>query len=108
LLLIVSRQQADDLLWLLQLLITASSLNLQILLKNPSRCAFFIISPRSSRMARMNWKSHMEASVARHSTAQHSTAQHSTAQHSTAQHSTAQHSTAQHSTAQHLMKAFKI
>lgn len=36
--------------------------HLQILLKKPSRCALRIISPRSSRIARMNWNSQMDAS----------------------------------------------
>lgn len=37
--------------------------HLQILLKKPLRCAFFTMSPRSSRMARMNWKIQIEASA---------------------------------------------
>jgi hypothetical protein len=37
--------------------------HLQILLKKPSRCAFFIISPSGVRMARMNWYSQMDASA---------------------------------------------
>lgn len=37
--------------------------HLQMRRKKPSRCALRIISPRSSRIARMNWNSQMDASV---------------------------------------------
>ena len=36
---------------------------LHMRLKKPLRCAFFTMSPRSSRMALMNWKSQMDASA---------------------------------------------
>jgi hypothetical protein len=41
----------------------AAAPHLQMRLKKPSRCAFLIISPRSSRMARINWNSQMDAST---------------------------------------------
>lgn len=41
----------------------SSSTHLHMRLKKPSRCALCINSPRSSRMARMNWNSQIDASA---------------------------------------------